>query len=82
MALTDTQIRETLIQALQAVEADIINFELPLSQHGYEGHEYFAKVGTYGKKSGQVRHWIASIVISDDKKDVDAVYQLVRGKSR
>lgn len=82
MALTDSQIKRNLVGALKLLEKDIMDFDLPLSQYGYKGCEYFAKAGTYGKKSGQERHWIALIVISDDKPDVDAVLQFVSGKSQ
>lgn len=78
MALTDTQIRKNLILALRKVEQEIIDFELPLSLSGYE---YFATAGTFGKKSGSERHWVASIAIADDKASVDAVLQFVSGKS-
>ena len=82
MPLTDSQIRYNLVGALKLLEKDIIDCDLPLSQYGYRGCEYFAKVGTYGKKSSQVRHWVASIVISDDKADVDAIFQFLSGKTQ
>ncbi len=82
MALTDTQIRQNLVKALQLIEKDIEDFELPLSQYGCQSREYFARKGTFGKKSGHERHWVASIVISDDKTDIDKIYQFVCGETK
>ena len=80
MPLTDSRIRINLIKALKLLEKSIMDYELPLTQYGFQGSEYFSREGSFGKKNGKERHWIALIAVADEKKDLGVVFQSFRDK--
>ena len=76
MTLSDTEIRQALIMGLKSVADEIENYELPISQTGYE---VFGKDGVFGDKStGEQRFWVASVVVTGDKSDVQKIQNLLR----
>lgn len=75
MALSDTEIRQTLIMGLESVIEEVKNHELPLSQSGYQ---VFGKDGDFGDKiAGDQRFWIAAVAITGSRSDVQHIRDIL-----
>ncbi len=72
----DSEIRKNYINALQIVEKQIAECELPLET---EGCEVFDATGTYKANKGN-RYWIALFAVSDEKSEIDKVRDYLREK--
>ena len=70
--LTDSQLRNNMVKALELLIADVKSHELPIAPYG---GEYFLKTGGFGIRGGQRRYYRALIAVGDSKEEARQTVQ-------